>query len=215
MESSEVGQRSLAELAYNGSCPVCKSVLSLSGKSHASYSSSGPRKCSSIVPTKKREQLSIEIMCFCILGQGYMEIIREEPGHVRRLKGKLGTKNLQVSEYTVYSNNCEAVVKLEQLSQEHQAENTNKSVKGNNTKKNQSEIQRSHVERHNDVIPEHCFWGSSLCYGGPDEQYDTSQARKEVQNELEIKVKQLEEAMDPFNLECTTRGNWWQGMAAT
>jgi len=26
-----------------------------------------------------------------------------------------------------------------------------------------------------------------------------------------VEVKQLEEAMDPFNLEYATRGNWWKG----
>ncbi|GLJ20435.1 hypothetical protein SUGI_0371320 [Cryptomeria japonica] len=65
---------------------------------------------------------------------------------------------------------------------------------------------------------DHCFLGSSVCYGGPDEHYDCVKQRQHDINKMESKVKNLEEAADPSNLEYTTRGNWWkefQVMAAT
>ncbi|GLJ20434.1 hypothetical protein SUGI_0371310 [Cryptomeria japonica] len=58
---------------------------------------------------------------------------------------------------------------------------------------------------------EHYFLGSSVCYGGPDECYDCVKQRQHDINNMESKVKNLEEEADPSNLEYTTRGNWWKG----
>jgi len=95
---------------------------------------------------------------------------------------------------------------------EHEQRSTRNDVKGGNLKKGQVQpADQAKKKRHAD--PEHCFLGSSLYYGGPDEHYDTVQTKifQDEQQQIKVEVKQLEEAMDPFNLEYATRGNWWKG----
>lgn len=73
---------------------------------------------------------------------------------------------------------------------------------------------KDHVKKQLDADPEHCSLASSLYYGGPDEHYDSLPTKKVDQAEqqkIKMEVKQLQEAMDPFNLEYATRGNWWKG----
>ncbi|XP_057814783.2 uncharacterized protein LOC131028519 [Cryptomeria japonica] len=65
-----------------------------------------------------------------------------------------------------------------------------------------------HLGRHR---AEQCFLGSSVYYGGPDELYDIPQGRKEDPSEIKMAAKKLEDAMDPFQIEYATRGNWWEG----
>jgi hypothetical protein len=95
-------------------------------------------------------------------------------------------------------------------SEEHQ-ESTLNGVKEINMQKEPLQQLLNHVKGKSFANPENCFWGSSLYYGGPDEDYATSQVIKANQDEIKTEVKQLEEAMDPCNLEYTVRGNWWNG----
>ncbi|GLJ20427.1 hypothetical protein SUGI_0371130 [Cryptomeria japonica] len=41
----------------------------------------------------------------------------------------------------------------------------------------------------------------------PDKLHD----ELDDKTEMKVAVKQLEKAMDPFHMHCTTRGNWWEG----
>ncbi|KAH9319191.1 hypothetical protein KI387_020960, partial [Taxus chinensis] len=70
--------------------------------------------------------------------------------------------------------------------------------------------QRHLLESTPDGVKEQSFQGSSMYYGQSVQFGDIFHGKKEDQSQLEMTVKQLEEAMDPFNLECTTRGNWWE-----
>lgn len=102
--------------------------------------------------------------------------------------------------------------KQQHHSQEYQQSRV-KGMKGGKFKKGQLHL-TDHVKKQLDADPEHCSLASSLYYGGPDEHYDSTQTTKVDQAEqqkIKTEVKQLQEAMDPFNLEYATRGNWWKG----
>lgn len=125
-------------------------------------------------------------------------------------------KQTEEFQSTMDSNNTEVLGKPEQQpSQEHQQKSSRHGVKGGILTEGQLQLQLAdHVKKQRSADSEHCFLGSSLYYGGPDEHYDSLQTTKVAQDEqqkVKMEVEQLQEAMDPFNLEYATRGNWWKG----
>nr|ABK25469.1 unknown [Picea sitchensis] len=120
-------------------------------------------------------------------------------------------KRTEQSQSTMDSNNAEILGS--QKHQHHGQEHQQKRVKGGKLKKGQLHL-TEYVKKHRSADPEHCSLASSLYYGGPDEHYDslqTTQVDQDEQQKIKMEVKQLQEAMDPFNLEYATRGNWWKG----
>lgn len=115
---------------------------------------------------------------------------------------------------TMDSNKAEILgsQKKQHHGQEHQ-QNRVKGMKKGKLKKGQPHF-TDHVKKQLDPDPEHCSLASSLYYGGPDEHYDLlprTKVDQAEQQKIKMEVKQLQEAMDPFNLEYATRGNWWKG----
>eukprot|EP00252_Welwitschia_mirabilis_P006706 TRINITY_DN1759_c0_g1_i4.p1 TRINITY_DN1759_c0_g1~~TRINITY_DN1759_c0_g1_i4.p1 ORF type:complete len:184 (+),score=20.77 TRINITY_DN1759_c0_g1_i4:291-842(+) len=86
-------------------------------------------------------------------------------------------------------------------------------VKGIPSTKNSQRRAPNHGKRHayGGSGPERSFLGSSVYYGGPDDHFPSHPTSSVFTEEIKVEVKKLEEAMDPLNLECTTRGNWWEG----
>lgn len=124
-------------------------------------------------------------------------------------------KQTEESQSTMDSNSTEVLGKQmqQQHSQEHQQKSSRHGVKGGILKEGQLQL-ADHVKKQRSADSEHCFLGSSLYYGGPDEHYDslhTTKVAQDEQQKVKMEVKQLQEAMDPFNLEYATRGNWWKG----
>ncbi|KAH9319179.1 hypothetical protein KI387_020948, partial [Taxus chinensis] len=115
------------------------------------------------------------------------------------------------TECTLKSALCESLGKEKQMEYSEDGLSVGTSRFFNHVEVKEQTKEPSQDKNNEQCYPEQCFLGSSLYYGGPDEIYDIEQRRMEGHNEVKMAVKQLEEAMDPFHLEYTTRGNWWQG----
>ncbi|GLJ20439.1 hypothetical protein SUGI_0371450 [Cryptomeria japonica] len=99
-------------------------------------------------------------------------------------------------QFSVYSSVCEDVGK----------ENQHLHIEGH-----QMGATSKPLDVEEDATPEQSFFGSSVCYGGPEEYYANFNGRKKETDRIQNEVRKLEEAADPSNLEYTIRGNWWKG----
>ncbi|XP_059075692.1 uncharacterized protein LOC131028518 isoform X1 [Cryptomeria japonica] len=128
--------------------------------------------------------------------QGYLTLGILESGSATQIKESL---------YRVHSAGYEKLGELKQpmQSQKHQIGSTLNCYKAN---------EETEVLKHDKILStQQCFLGSSLYYGGPDELYEIPENGQEKQNETKMAVKKLKETIDPFHLECSRRGNCWEG----
>ncbi|XP_057850703.2 uncharacterized protein LOC131061191 [Cryptomeria japonica] len=116
----------------------------------------------------------------------------------------------QIKQSILFSTECKALEKQNVLPQVHGEHRQNESILDHVKGKEESHVRMNDtIESEREYGPEQCFLASSLYYGGPDVLSHIPNNMKGGQSE--VTVKELEEAMNPFHLEYTTRGNWWGG----